>query len=202
MAPVRLPQYVNLKGDNGKYVTHNIVDQREDLAYLCLNSTERDESSTHEVYPVQDQENVVMLRNGGFWRRGLTYHKLPLHTNPDVCQTNSNWIWSDMPGCYEEWNKRDGCHRIFASTNRDCLFQLYQISPTVVALKCLGNDKFVKCLTTKGKVNALNASHPDSNDRLSQFVVSEGISARRVFQVEYSLPSINVNPQEWIKVNN
>ena len=152
MAPVKLPQYVNLKGDNGCYLA-----RPEGDSYLRFNSTERDNRSTHEVFPVEDQENVVMLKNvevSAFWRR------------------SGNWIWPDT-------ESKPG------ASQKDCLFQLYQISPTVLSLKCLGNDMFVKRLTEKGKDNGLNACLSGSDNKLAQFVVSEGILARRVFHVEY-----------------
>lgn len=70
-------------------------------------------------------------------------------------------------------------------SQKDCLFQVYQISPTVVALKCLGNDKFLRRYTDDGMESALHASYPAYDDKIAQFVVSEGISARRLFDPEY-----------------
>ena len=65
---------------------------------------------------------------------------------------------------------------------RIAFFQVYQNSPTVVALKCLGNDKLLRRYTDDRMESVLHASFPAYNDKIAQFVVSE---ARRVFDLEY-----------------
>ena len=156
MAPVKLPQFVMLKGYDSAYV--NCAEKYEkDHDYLCLNNWKRESSSTHEVFPVEDQENVVMIKSvaqGKFWR------------------LSPNWIWSDRN------NKPD-------ASEKDCLFELYQISPTIVAMKCLGNNKFVGEYSADTKEHALNARFEDAYQKPVQFTVEEGLSARRVFDVVY-----------------
>lgn len=49
---------------------------------------------------------------------------------------------------------------------KDCLFQVYQISPTVVALKCLADDMFLRRLSTDNMESALHASYPSYDDKI------------------------------------
>jgi len=166
MAPVKLPRYVMFKGDNGNNLCLHYT---EGHPYLCFNSSNRDLWGAHEVIPVPDMENVVMvksLHSQTFWRR------------------SPNWIWADQSSTP-------------SPDHYDCLFKVFQLAPNKLALQNLGNDAFVKRLTTEGKTSALNAaaSH-HSNDVTAQMEVSEALIMRRVFDVEYEMDQMETTDMQ------
>lgn len=156
MAPAKLPRYVMFKGDNGLNLC---LSETEGHPYLYFNSTNRDLWGSHEVIPVPGKEGVVMVKslyNQNFWRR-----------------RSSSWIWADKSGKPLD-------------SDLDCLFKVVQISSQKVALQSLANSHYVKRFTHDGKTSALNAAAPDySTDVHARMEVSEALSTRRVFDVEY-----------------
>jgi hypothetical protein len=116
-------------------------------------------STTHEIVPLIDGNVLVLNVNlNKFWRR-----------SPD-------WIWADVAS------------RTEAVANRDCHFDVVRLSSTMVAFRCIANDRLLNRHTDYWE-DCLAPVGTTVNDAKCHLQVHEAVKSRKLTDIKW------VNPQ-------
>ncbi|KGN46300.1 uncharacterized protein LOC101206536 [Cucumis sativus] len=169
---ISLPKFLAFTGDNGLYL-REIMRGNNNIPHLQFGSSSLDDSTIQmETFITKDGNTRIKSSHlGRFWRREHT----------------SNYIVVDY-----STNNNNNTQSII-----DTLFSPTQISSNVVALRNLGNGKFVKRYNFANDLNFLFAERNEI-DAFARLRMTELVRSREIFDVSFHLSDAKIYNQSVV----